>query len=134
MYRLLAAAVVFLLSGPAMAQVITLECPRKPDSRDADTIEQERFQITLKPPSVYMSWKRTGGKYAHDWVGKNLLIETITPYKIEAYTPAVKITSQIIVPRFSYSIDRTTLVVTSSMTGSRQCALVKDTSSGKPKF
>ena len=119
MYRLLAAAVVFLLSGPAMAQVRTLECPRKPDSRDADTTVQERFQITLKPPSVYISWKRTGGKYAHDWLGENLLIETITPYKTEAYKPAERITSQIITPRINYSIDRTTLVVTSSMIGAR---------------
>ena len=105
-------AAAALLAGPAMAQVITLECPREPDGRDADTVVQERYQITLNPPSVYKSWERTGGKYAQEWIGANLLVETVTPYKLGAYEPAQRITSSIAVPRFNYSIDRTTLVVT----------------------
>ena len=133
MCRLLAAAVVFLMTGPAMAQVITLECPKEPSIKDADTFYQERYQITLNPPSIYKSWRSTGAK-AHDWKGENLSVETVTPYKITAYRPRQKITGAIVVPRFDYSIDRTTLVITSSVSGSRQCALVKDTSKNKPKF
>lgn len=134
MCRLLAAAVVFLMTGPAMAQVITLECPKEPDGRDADTVVHERYQITLNPPSVYNSWKRTGGKYAHDWTGVNLSVETVTPYKIEAYKPAQRLRGSVTIQRIDYSIDRTTLVVTTSVSGSSQCALVKNASTIKPKF
>jgi hypothetical protein len=133
-YRLLAAAVVFLVGWPAMAQVITLECPRKPDVRDADTVVLERYQITLKPPSVYKSWKRIGGKYAHDWLGENLLVETMTPYKIRAFSQPWRATSFYTVPRIDYDIDRITLIINSGQRDSQKCALVKDVSTNKPKF
>jgi hypothetical protein len=127
-------AAIFLLAESAVAQVVTLECPRKPDGRDSKTIVQERYQITLNPPSVYKSWKRSGGKYAHDWIGENLLVETISPYKIRAYRPAERVSNSYTMARIDYDIDRSTLVITNSVRGSEQCARVKNAPSIKPKF
>lgn len=136
MRHVLATAAAVLLAGPVAAQVITLECPRRPmrNSPNLDAFLQARYQITLKPPSVYQSWKQTGGERPHDWKGENLVVESVTPYQIKAYSPAKRITDSYTLPRSDYDIDRTTLVVRSEYGGSEQCVLIKNPPTMKPKF